>query len=441
MAGLKLIAKNNAYSTLAGSLTNVATTATVQTGHGDRFAEITNGVNYSRLCLEDAAGNREVVYLTARAAGSDSLTILRAQEGTSARAWSIGDIIEDRATAGAMNDKASLTENNNFSGGQNFARATVASHATTADIWSATGNQIDWTGTATTTAFPNAPQAGAERTLICAAACSFTAGANLLIDGVTSGETVTLAANDTVVVRALSTTQFKLTIQPYGAHNESRATVASHATTADIWGARGNQINWTGTATTTAFPAAPRPGAKRELICAGACSFTAGANMLIDGVASGNTVTCAANDIVTVRAITTTQFRLTRTKYDGSAQVAVTATSTDTLTNKRITKRVATATSSSTPTPNADTDDAYQLTALAASATFGAPTGTPTNHQPLMIRIRDDGTARALAWNAIYRAVGVTLPTTTVINKTLYVGCIYNSADTKWDVLAVGQEA
>ncbi|MEK7107238.1 MAG: hypothetical protein AAB899_03575, partial [Patescibacteria group bacterium] len=54
----------------------------------------------------------------------------------------------------------------------NLARATVASHATTADIWTVPGNQIDWTGTATTTAFPNAPQGGVERVLICAGACS-----------------------------------------------------------------------------------------------------------------------------------------------------------------------------------------------------------------------------------------------------------------------------
>jgi len=106
----------------------------------------------------------------------------------------------------------------------------------------------------------------------------------------------------------------------------ARATVASHATTADIWGALGNQIDWTGTATTTAFPNAPQAGAERTLICAGACSFTAGANMLIDGVTSGNTVTCAANDTVIVRAISTTQFKLTRLKYDGTAQVVAPVT-------------------------------------------------------------------------------------------------------------------
>jgi hypothetical protein len=102
--------------------------------------------------------------------------------------------------------------------------------------------------------------------------------------------------------------------------------------------------------------------------------------------------------------------------------------------------RVASTTSSATPTPNADTTDMYILTAQAAAAAFAAPTGSPVQGQQLMIRIKDDGTARALTWNAIFRVIGVTLPATTVISKTLYIGAKYNSTDTKWDVLAVGQE-
>lgn len=113
----------------------------------------------------------------------------------------------------------------------------------------------------------------------------------------------------------------------------------------------------------------------------------------------------------------------------------------ETLTNKRVTPRVGTTASSTTPTPNADTDDVYTVTALAAGATFGEPTGTPTSGQPLLIRIKDNGTARSLAFNAIYRAIGVTLPTTTVIGKTMYLGMVYNAADTKWDVIGYGIEA
>jgi hypothetical protein len=113
---------------------------------------------------------------------------------------------------------------------------------------------------------------------------------------------------------------------------------------------------------------------------------------------------------------------------------------TRTLTNARITKRVGTTASSATPTADADNNDFYTVTAAAVGMTVGAPTGTPTDVQPLVFRFKDNGTARSLAWNAIFRAVGVTLPTTTVISKTLYVGCWYNAADTKWDVTAVGQE-
>jgi hypothetical protein len=123
------------------------------------------------------------------------------------------------------------------------------------------------------------------------------------------------------------------------------------------------------------------------------------------------------------------------------AGAAVGTTDTQTLTNKRVTARVDSSASSATPTPNADSDDVFELTALAAAAAFAAPSGTPTDGQPLLIRIKDDGTARGLTWNAIYRVIGVTLPTTTVISKTLYVGCIYNAADSKWDVLGVNQQA
>jgi hypothetical protein len=100
--------------------------------------------------------------------------------------------------------------------------------------------------------------------------------------------------------------------------------------------------------------------------------------------------------------------------------------------------------SNATPTPDADTTDLYYLTALAEAATFGAPTGTPANGQKLLIRILDNATARALAWNSGaggYIARGVALPTTTVLSKYLYVGLIYNSVAGKWDCVATSQES
>lgn len=122
---------------------------------------------------------------------------------------------------------------------------------------------------------------------------------------------------------------------------------------------------------------------------------------------------------------------------------ALTTDATQTLTNKRITKRVqdVDAPGATTQTITSDSTDIYTLRGLNGNTTFAAPSGTPTQGQTLMIRIKDDATPRTLTWNAIFRVVGVTLPTTTVASKTHYVGCVYNSTDTKWDVLAVGVEA
>lgn len=93
-----------------------------------------------------------------------------------------------------------------------------------------------------------------------------------------------------------------------------------------------------------------------------------------------------------------------------------------------------------TPTPVA-INRQYNLTALAQAATFAAPSGTPVDGHKLVIRIKDNGTARALSWNAIYRAIGITLPTTTVISKTTYVGFIYNAASSTWDGVATVTQA
>lgn len=111
---------------------------------------------------------------------------------------------------------------------------------------------------------------------------------------------------------------------------------------------------------------------------------------------------------------------------------------TVTLTNKRINKRIGTETSSATSTPTADSVDQWNVTALAVADAFAAPTGTPVDGQDLVIRIKDAGAAKALTWNAIYRAsTDLALPSTTIISKTLYLGFRYNAADSKWDLLAV----
>lgn len=129
-----------------------------------------------------------------------------------------------------------------------------------------------------------------------------------------------------------------------------------------------------------------------------------------------------------------------QTMQDATGTIVLRDT-TDTLTNKRITARVGTTASSATPTPVGDSNDLYTITALAAAAELQPPSGTPTEGQAIMVRIKDDGTPRALTYDAIYREIGVTLPTTTAAGKTIYLGCIYNSVGPFWDVLGVAEEA
>lgn len=121
-----------------------------------------------------------------------------------------------------------------------------------------------------------------------------------------------------------------------------------------------------------------------------------------------------------------------------------TVSSTSTITNKRIEPRIVSAASYTTDTGTSldvSTTDIFVVTAQAGALLFNAPGGTPVQGQSLVIRIKDNGTARALTWNAVFRAMGTALPSTTVLSKTLYLGFFYNSTDTKWDLVASAQEA
>ena len=136
------------------------------------------------------------------------------------------------------------------------------------------------------------------------------------------------------------------------------------------------------------------------------------------------------------------------TTAHGATGAVMGTTNSQTVTNKDLKSatntfaEVTTTASSSTPTPTGGSrENELYVTALAVNATIAAPTGTPVNGNRLIIRILDNGTTRTLAYNSVFRAIGVTLPTATTANKTIYLGCIYNSTDSKWDVVAVAEEA
>jgi len=113
--------------------------------------------------------------------------------------------------------------------------------------------------------------------------------------------------------------------------------------------------------------------------------------------------------------------------------------STNTFTNKRVTKRTGTTTSSATPTINTDNVDAYSLTAQTEAITSFTTnlSGTPTEAQGLLISVTGTA-ARAITWGASFENGPVALPTTTVTTTRLDTFFIWNSVTSKWRCMATG---
>ena len=98
----------NARALLTAAITNVATSIPISAATADAFpicttgtsAVGTGGLDWCKCCLEDSSGNIEVIYVRSRAGGVATLTnVIRGQEGTTARAYAAGDVIELRVTA------------------------------------------------------------------------------------------------------------------------------------------------------------------------------------------------------------------------------------------------------------------------------------------------------------------------------------------------------
>jgi hypothetical protein len=158
----------------------------------------------------------------------------------------------------------------------------------------------------------------------------------------------------------------------------------------------------------------------RNAANAGTNNLNSGSNNIIIGYNASSTTDSVSNEITFGNA-SITKLRVPGVGlYAGTASIA----------------------SSSTITPDI-TVAQYSVTALAVAATFAAP-AAGKDGQKLTLRIKDNGTARALTWTTTsggYRVIGTALPTTTTASKVIYIGLVYNSQDTFWDVVAVATQA
>ena len=88
---------NNAASTLATSITSTATTIVLATGTGSKFP----ANNFKMTLLSASNPNiNEIIFVNS--VTSDTLNVVRGQEGTTAQSWNSGDLAQLLVTAGGL---------------------------------------------------------------------------------------------------------------------------------------------------------------------------------------------------------------------------------------------------------------------------------------------------------------------------------------------------
>jgi hypothetical protein len=123
--GLKVT--NNAFGTLNASINSSATTIVLVAGQGARFPTLSAG-DYFYATLIDTSNNLEIVKCTARS--TDTLTVVRGQDGTTARAYATNDRFELRPTAVMLNEITTIAESALPKAGGTLTGRTIVSVST-----------------------------------------------------------------------------------------------------------------------------------------------------------------------------------------------------------------------------------------------------------------------------------------------------------------------
>jgi len=138
---------NNCNTTLASSLTNVATILSVTSATG--FPAPT-GSQYFYCTLADAATQLVIEIVKVTNVTGTTFTIVRGQDGTTGTAFNAGDVVSLRLVRASLNDFPKLDETNTYTGSQvlaastsslvplNIPVGTTPTSAATGSIWSET---------------------------------------------------------------------------------------------------------------------------------------------------------------------------------------------------------------------------------------------------------------------------------------------------------------
>ena len=129
---MSILYANNAKSTLATDITDVATELTLFAGTGSLFPSPTGG-DYFKLTVVSSDGSLEIMHCTARTA--DTCTVVRAQEGTTAKAFSSGAVVANRFTAGSIASFNTYSMASNAEANTGTATNVIMNPANTKYFW------------------------------------------------------------------------------------------------------------------------------------------------------------------------------------------------------------------------------------------------------------------------------------------------------------------
>lgn len=104
------------------------------------------------------------------------------------------------------------------------------------------------------------------------------------------------------------------------------------------------------------------------------------------------------------------------------------------------TPRVGSVESTATLAYDTDSYDQFNITELSENLTVAGPSGSPVDGQRFILRITSDAVIRNITWDPVFATFGDGRPTSTVANKTTYVGFIYNEALERYDIVAFTEE-
>lgn len=188
---------NNAASKLGSGISSSALTLTLKAGDGAKFPSPSGG-DFFLATLYQKVGqdeiNHEIVKCTARS--GDVLTVMRAQEGTTARAFGVDDPVELRLTAGSLTTIAPYRGTQLYTTSQTISKSTFGTATyVLVELWGGGGSGSAVVSTTTGT-YERAGGEGGEYVQVLLRVASLAASEPLVIG---SGGAAVVSTSNTLV--------------------------------------------------------------------------------------------------------------------------------------------------------------------------------------------------------------------------------------------------